>query len=129
MRKRMERCFARHPNRTNLYAHALLLGDVPFESASPEGKKIRAIHADAADFLEREPAGSYDGFTLSNILDGASVAYRQRLFAAVKHAAAPGAVVVTRSFGEPASDSSVNHAVEDAAMIWGAVAVEPATAF
>jgi len=129
IRTRMERCFARHSNRTNPYVHALLLGEMSFDVPPAEAKDIRTVHADAADFLEREPAESYDGFTLSNILDGANAAYRRRLLVAVKHAAAPGAIVVSRSVRDPTSNSSVNYAVEDAAMIWGTVTVEPAATF
>ena len=128
MRQRMERCFARHPNRTNTYARALLLGEPSFETSPPEARNIRVVHADAATFLEHQPAGSFDGFTLSNILDGTDPGYQERLLAAVKHSAAPGAMVVLRSFREPSNSLLTNHAAEDAAMIWGIVSVEPASA-
>ncbi len=123
LRRRMERCFARHPNRTNPYAHALLLGDLSDEPSSPEARGIHLVHADAASYLERVPAGSFDGFTLSNILDGADVTYKCRLFAAVKHAATPDAVVVWRSFREGSDPLLTNHAAEDRAMLWGIVDV------
>lgn len=128
MRGRMERCFARHANRDNPYAHALLLGETSNEPLPPEAKNIRPVHADAAEFLERQPRGSFDGFTLSNILDGADPTYRKRLVAAVQRAAAPGATVVLRSFGEPAAVLETNRAAEDRSMLWGSVDVRPATA-
>lgn len=127
MRARMERGFAHHPNRDNPYARALLLGEL----ADVERGDARSIHlerADAADFLERAPAGSFTGFTLSNILDGADARYRVRLFAAVKHAAAPGALVVLRSFGDPTAADADNQATADRAMIWGVVVARPAAA-
>ena len=89
MRSRMERCFSRHPNRTNRFARSLLLGELDAEPPPPEARQIKLVHADAAALLESEAPGSFDGFTLSNILDGVDAAYRQRLFAAVKRAAAP----------------------------------------
>ena len=123
MRGRMERCFARHPNRTNPYARALLLGEPPTEVPPPEVTRIRFVHADAAGFLESEAPGSYDGFTLSNILDGAEQTYGQRLFAAVRHAAAPGAAVVLRTFGEPREAAAAERAMQDRSMLWGSVDV------
>lgn len=128
MRGRMERCFARHPNRENVYARNLLLGELSDRPAPPEAKGIRLVEADAADCLEREPPASFDGFTLSNILDGGSDAYRQRLSAAVRRTAAPGAVAIIRSFGEPDDESPTNRAAEDRAMLWGIVDVKPAAA-
>jgi len=128
MRSRMERCFARHPNRTNPYARALLLGELSDSLPSSQPGPIRVVCADAAAYLEQAPEASFDGFALSNVLDGADAAYRVRLTAAVKRAAAPGAVVVLRSFREPTTSVLANRAVEDRAMIWGIVDVRPAAA-
>jgi S-adenosylmethionine:diacylglycerol 3-amino-3-carboxypropyl transferase len=121
MRARMLRCFARHPNRDNPYARGLLLGELPDSAPLPSAKHVELVHADAAEFLEGQRPGSFHGFTLSNILDGASEDYRFRLRAAVRRAAAPGAVAVLRSFGEPPSASPGNRAAEDRAMLWGIV--------
>ena len=129
LRARMERCFALHPNRSNPYAQALLLGEM---RSAPNGSELPQIElrcADAADFLERQPAGSFTGFSLSNILDGTNAAYQQRLIAAVQYAAAPEAMVVLRSFSEPQFCMETNHAAEDRAMIWGVVDVRPVSAF
>jgi S-adenosylmethionine:diacylglycerol 3-amino-3-carboxypropyl transferase len=126
MRGRMERCFSRHPNRDNAYARALLLGELSDCPAPPEAKGIRIVHADATTCLESEPPESFDGFTLSNILDGATDAHRQRLSAAVRRAAAPGAVVVLRSFGEPKDTPLTKRAAEERAMLRGIVDVKPA---
>jgi len=123
MRARMARCFVRHPNRENPYARALLLGELPEPLESPEAKNVQWEHADAARFLELQPAGSFDGFALSNILDGANDAYRRRLYAAVRRAATPNAMVVQRSFREPLRHCPNNHAANDRAMLWGVVDV------
>jgi len=126
MRGRMERCFERHPNRTNLYARSLLLGELSSEPPPPQAKDVRLVQADAAAFLEHEPAASFEGFTLSNILDGVDDAYGHRLLAAVKRAAAPGAVTVLRSFGNADAGSPANRAADDRSMLWGSVLVRPA---
>jgi S-adenosylmethionine:diacylglycerol 3-amino-3-carboxypropyl transferase len=122
----MERSVARHPNRTNPYARSLLLGELSPDPPPPEAKNIQLVHADAAAYLESQPEGSFDGITLSNILDGVDEAYRQRLFAAVKRAAAPDAVTVLRSFGNADADSPANRAEDDRSMLWGAVLVRRA---
>jgi S-adenosylmethionine:diacylglycerol 3-amino-3-carboxypropyl transferase len=123
MRARMERCFAHHANRANPYARLLLLGEATGHGLPPEACRVELVQADAAAYLEAAPAGSFDGFTLSNIVDGVDAAYRARLFAAVRRAAAPGAVVVLRSFSEPASARDTNQADRDRSMLWGAVDV------
>jgi len=128
MRARMARCFARHPNRSNPYARALLMGELPDDPPPAQVRAIRLVHADAAGYLEGEPAASFDGFALSNILDGADPGYAQRLLAAVKRAAAPGAVAVLRSFREPQDAGPENRAPDDRAMLWGVVDVRAAAA-
>jgi S-adenosylmethionine:diacylglycerol 3-amino-3-carboxypropyl transferase len=128
LRARMERCFALHPNRSNPYAHALLLGEMRSAPDAPKLRQIQLECTDAADFLERQPSGSFSGFSLSNILDGTNPAYQQRLFAAVRHAAAPASIVVLRSFREPQCWTRTNHAAEDRSMLWGTVEVRPASA-
>ena len=122
LRKRLERGFARHPNATNPYARSLLLGEGSNEPL-PRASNIRFVCADAASWLESSPAGSFDGFALSNIGDGATPAYGERLWRAVRHAASPDAVVVWRTFAEPRSKHGENHAERDRSLLWGIVAV------
>ena len=121
IRARLMRAFARHPNRSNPHAQALLAGPPAAGSIPPEARRIRLEHADAAEFLEREPPRSFDGFTLSNILDGASQAYAARLWEAVRRAGRPGAVAILRSFAEPRDAAAAGRAAEDRSMIWGSV--------
>lgn len=120
LRLRFERGFGRHPNASNPYASALLLGRPRETQAAP----VTLEAADAAEFLERSPAGSFDGFSLSNILDGADSHYARRLFAAVRRASTPGAVVVLRSFGEPATEQEARLAADDRGLFWGSIKVE-----
>jgi hypothetical protein len=95
-------------------------GVVPFPCAIAQTLILIGLNAGGL-----EPPGSLDGFALSNILDGASEAYGRRLFAGLRRAAAPGAVVVLRSFAEPAAPSAWNRAAEDRSMLWGVVDVRP----
>jgi hypothetical protein len=60
---------------------------------------------------------------LSNIGDGAPSGYLRRLRAAIEQAAAPGAVVVTRTFAEPDDNTIANWAAQDRSLLWGAVEV------
>jgi S-adenosylmethionine:diacylglycerol 3-amino-3-carboxypropyl transferase len=123
MRARLARCFATHPNRTNVYARALLGGELD-QSLSPQNRPIRFECADAAAYLDACPPASFAGFTLSNILDGASSDYRAHLLAAVQRAATPEAVVVLRSFAEPAAPTPTNVAARDRSILWGVVDVK-----
>ncbi len=128
LRKRLERGFARHPNVTNPYTRALLLGEYSYEPM-PRSPNIRFVVADAASWLESCPDGFFDAFSLSNILDGAEPTYRSRLSGAVRHAAREDAVVVLRSFGEPPLELSTNHAERDRSMLWGVVDIRSAQTF
>jgi S-adenosylmethionine:diacylglycerol 3-amino-3-carboxypropyl transferase len=127
MRARLARCFDTFPNRDNRYAHALLMGASP-PSAPFDARRITLVAADAAGYLEQCPPASYDAFTLSNILDGASAGYRRRLFAAVRRAAAPDATVVLRSFAEPTHATPYDAAARDRSILWGVVDARPAAA-
>jgi S-adenosylmethionine:diacylglycerol 3-amino-3-carboxypropyl transferase len=126
LRGRMGRCFSRFPNASNPYAHALFLGHGDGPAVVSQGStRIHTVLADAASYLEGCPSGSFDAFTLSNILDGAQPDYRLRLTYALKHAASKDAVVVLRSFGEPPDGLLNNQADRDRAMLWGVVDVRP----
>lgn len=126
---RLKRCFERHPNRDNPYAWALLLAsnppDTPAELPPRSPEALELVVDDAASYLERCPRGTFAGFSLSNILDGARPEYSERLFAAIRHAARPEASVVLRSFGEPSPGLETNHAERDRSMLWGVVDVHP----
>jgi S-adenosylmethionine:diacylglycerol 3-amino-3-carboxypropyl transferase len=121
-RARLERGLTRHANAANPYARSLLTGKFGPEPAR-KSSRIQFVHRDAASYLESCAAGSFDAFTLSNILDGAQTSYRDRLFQAVRHAGTENAVVVLRSFGEPGPDVIQNHAGRDRSILWGVVQI------
>jgi len=125
LRSRLERGWASHSNRENIYARALLSGDAPPVVTDAKSRPISFICADAAQYLEMCPAGSFDGFALSNILDGCSPPYRERLKAAVRHAGSKGSILVRRSFSEPDSTVKENLAERDRSLLWGVVEVLP----
>jgi S-adenosylmethionine:diacylglycerol 3-amino-3-carboxypropyl transferase len=124
IRSRLRRGWGAHSNRANPYAWRLLLGDAP-AAAEPSAavRPIDFVCADAADFLERARPRSFDAFTLSNIADGASPAYVARLEAAVRRAATRAAVVVTRTFAEPATPAAAEWAARDRSLLWGGITV------
>jgi S-adenosylmethionine:diacylglycerol 3-amino-3-carboxypropyl transferase len=124
IRARLRRCWSAHANRSNPYAWRLLLGDAPNDDApAPAAHRIDFICADAAEWLECRAPRSFDAFALSNIADGASPAYIARLDAAVRHAAAPGAIAVSRTFAEPVGEEDTALAARDRSPLWGGIAV------
>jgi len=125
LRRRLDRGFSTHPNRTNPYARLLVLGE-PTPAASPPSGAVHVVEAGAAEYLETCPAQSFDAFTLSNILDAADASYARRLDAAIARAARPGAVVVMRSFSEPPTPDEERWAQQDRALLWGSIKVSTA---
>jgi hypothetical protein len=124
---RLRRGIARHPNDANPYLWSLLRGgQPPGAEAVPLGALAALEVADAAAYLDAAPAASFDGLSLSNVLDGAGDRYRTRLEAAMRRAARPGAVAVVRTFREPRDRRSAVWAAEDRSMLWGAIDVGPA---
>ncbi len=133
IRARLERCWARHPNRNNSYAWRFFLGIDPPDYAAPTlpsatggggNLPLELVCADAATYLESSAPGQFIGFSLSNILDGTEPAYGERLMAAVRRGAQDGAVVVLRSFMEPPPGESTEWAARDRSMLWGRLTVE-----
>ena len=123
VRSRLERGFGLHPNRENPYARFLLLGEAEQPEPRP-GIDLTLVCDDAAAYLERAEPATFDGFSLSNVLDGASSSYGRRLRSAVRRAAVPGAVVVLRSFEEPATTDEEGWAARDRSLLWGSVQVK-----
>ena len=104
-----------------------LQGELTSEPPPVQAKGIQLVHADVASFLESQPTACFDGFTLSNILDGTDKAYQQRLLTAAKHAAKPDAITVLRSFSDADASSPLNCAKDDRVMLWGIVLVRLAS--
>lgn len=123
VRQRLRRGFARHPNAHNPWAGDLLMGEARVEVGRVEN--VELVCAEAAQWLETCPAHGYDAFTLSNILDGAAPGYQERLRQAVLRAAAPGAIMVLRSFACPVTQEEEEWAARDRALLWGRVQVMP----
>ena len=93
----------------------------PHEDTTPAPLAVES--ADAIDFLEACAPGSFDGITLSNILDGADRDYSARLFDAVRRAAAPGAVMIAR-LPRAHRRRRARWAARDQALFWGSIRVE-----
>jgi S-adenosylmethionine:diacylglycerol 3-amino-3-carboxypropyl transferase len=123
VRSRLERGFATHPNAPNPYARALLLGTGE-QPEPPPRANVNVECADAAAFLEAAPRHSFDGFALSNVVDGAPGTYAERLRNAVRRAAARDAVVVVRSFAQAAHPEAEERARGDRALLWGSILLE-----
>ena len=130
--RRLARCVATHPNRWNPYLWWLLVGrDAPgTRSGRPVPSDGLTLHvADACQWLEANPGARFDGFSLSNVLDGASPGMRRRLADAVRRVAEPRAVVIVRSLEEPTDPFAAWAAARDRSGIWGGVRIVPVSRF
>jgi S-adenosylmethionine:diacylglycerol 3-amino-3-carboxypropyl transferase len=125
--QRLVRTFARHPNRENPFVWRFLLGcdspeGMPEVAELQAGQEIDFVCADAVRYLDSGPPHRFDGFTLSNIIEAVPAAYQQRLLAAVRRAAAPGALLIVRNLLE-GSDAATEWAARDRSPLWGSVEV------
>lgn len=119
LRERLRRGISTHPNDENPYARLLLVGDPPV--MNPPVGTVDVRLAEAAGFLEEQRPGTYDGFALSNVLDGTDERFQLRLAAAIARAGTPDAPVVLRTLGEPVDDAAASWAARDRSMIWGGI--------
>ncbi|HRX87570.1 MAG TPA: DUF3419 family protein [Phycisphaerae bacterium] len=126
IQQRLLRGFGTHANRTNPFAWRLLRGTPLLPVEPPAARLANLLVADAVTFLQNCRPGSFDAFTLSNILDGASDTYAVDLRAAVGRAATPRAIVIARSFGLPRSAGEEQWARRDRSLLWGAITVQAA---
>jgi S-adenosylmethionine:diacylglycerol 3-amino-3-carboxypropyl transferase len=126
--KRLERGFATHPNRDNPFAAQLLLGRNHRREGAP-CCNIETTCSDACDYLETCPPESFGALTLSNILDGATAEYAQRITKAVRRAAVPDGIAVLRSFSKPRTRAEAEWAARERSFLWGRVVVCRASDF
>lgn len=122
---RIERGMAIHRNADNPWAALLLTGGWPDDRPDPawQNGSIDLALADVVAHLEAVPPGTYDAFTLSNVLDGAPDAFGRRLFSALRHAGRPRAAVVLRSLLAPSSPAEASTALRDRALLWGGIRI------
>lgn len=74
MRERLATGIGAHSNRTNPFLRRLLTG-MPVPTPVPaRPDAVRLLRTDLLEHLESVPASSYDGLSLSNVLDGATPA-------------------------------------------------------
>jgi hypothetical protein len=117
LESRFERGFAVHPNRSNPIAPALFGLPTPPASAH----HIEVERAEVLEFMRAQPPGSFDGFALSNITDGAPPDFRDELLTAACRIARSGAIAVLRSLGAPRGREDATRAASDRALIWGGI--------
>lgn len=124
LRARIGAGLARHGMAGNRFAWRLLAGmEDPTWQLPPRAGQIKVVCADVVEHLAEVPAGHYSGISLSNVHDGAGPDLAVRLLAAARHAIAPGGAIVLRSFADHDDPGEVNHAGQDASLLWGSVKV------
>ena len=121
--KRLTRGFSTHPNRTNPFAWRLLFGKDRLPAEPSFTTDLVGVCAEACQYLEGCRPRLFAGFSLSNVLDGATSEYVFRLARAICRSAAPDALVVLRSFTEPRTAKEDAWAARDRSLLWGRIVV------
>ncbi|MGO1974144.1 MAG: hypothetical protein ACTH2Q_14410 [Propionibacteriaceae bacterium] len=127
IRQRMADGLERHGMAGNRFAWRLLAGrELPgWQLPAVDADALTWQVADMAAHLETVPAGSYDGVSLSNVVDGMPNHFARRLLVAARHAVKRGGPIVWRTFSNPGLPGA-GRVADEAAMVWGQVQVEAA---
>lgn len=127
IRERIADGLERHGMAGNRFAWRLLAGrELPgWHLPEVDQEAITWQLADVADHLESVPEGSYDGVSLSNVVDGVPRHFGRRLLTAARRAVRRGGPIVWRTFSDPGLPGP-GRAAEESAMVWGQVQVEAA---
>ena len=96
----LTRSLSETPNQTNPFVRLLFLGEGSSAQSVPPGNRPTFKHVDAISYLRSQPAGSFDGASLSNIGDGTNAAFHRELDAALRHAVNANGPVVVRTMGD-----------------------------
>lgn len=118
---------ANSANRDNPWLSLLLTGTWPKPDTTKAPQKVDLVVGDVAMVLDAQPAGSLDGISLSNVLDGPDSAYADRLLSAARRAGRAGAPIVVRSFLESNDAHARQLADIDRSLLWGGITVHRAT--
>lgn len=121
IRKRLERTWSHHSNRSNPFLWRLFMAkEPPGRLPSPSrDESCLLIEDDVVSFLDGRRPHSFDGFHLSNLLDEVDSNYRRRLCEAVARTGTRGAKATLRSLADASLGAPHDYVTLDRSPIWG----------